>query len=180
MFNIPNTLITVFVTTSINRYKNCYFLLFEMLQQASTCLKPTKETTTLCIQRWRLWTDFTHCSAVFIADFEQVNADWDVLFLGVVACLTKDDNQLMLNEISSSYDNKYEFIYWQIQNQISSHIKIYKSWAILKYILPTYQSFLINWNIKNNSIYSYEKLFSVTKINKYVSFESWKNWILKM
>ena len=47
MFNIPNTRNYSIRSYPINRYKNCYFLLFEMLQQASTCLKPTKETTRL-------------------------------------------------------------------------------------------------------------------------------------
>ena len=36
----------------------------------------TSMTSFWCLYCW-LWTDSTHCSAVSIVDFEQVNADWD-------------------------------------------------------------------------------------------------------
>ena len=40
-----------------------------------------------CWQLYRqLWTDFTHCSVVFITDFEQVSAGWVAMWVIPICC----------------------------------------------------------------------------------------------
>ena len=67
--------------------------------------KGTRTTPLTCIYCW-LWTDFTHCSGDYIADFEQVNAIYVTSYcLSQNLRFTKRKNRYLLIEIRQFFSN---------------------------------------------------------------------------